>query len=199
MGLSSLGLSRRAWTIVGVVAGVLVALGIGSLFLLVLVAGGNSSPAQKPPVAASVSRCLVSQLTVTPGEAGAAAGSIGQVAHFENVSHTACTLYGYPGMQLLGAAGEPLATEVHRGASSTVPARAVRAVDLLPGKQASFDLGYADATGYGNEHCPTSTRVEVTPPNDYGHLTIAWKLQPYGGDIPHLECGEIAVSPVFAG
>jgi hypothetical protein len=149
--------------------------------------------------ALTVPRCLVAQLAVKPGQGGVAAGSVGQTVHFTNVSRHTCLLDGYPGMQMLNGAGKPIATEVHRGASVTVVSRPVRLVTLAPGGEASFDIGYADATGFGNERCPTSARVEVTPPNDYGHLTIAWALQPYGGDIPHLECGLINVSPVYAG
>jgi hypothetical protein len=194
-----MGLGRRTWIVVGCFAALMAVLAFGSLAALVLVAGGSGSSKHGPPVIARVSRCLTAQLTVAPGQGGVAAGSIGQVVHFTNVSHGTCSLYGYPGMLMLDAAGRPLATEVHRGASVTVTPLPVRLVDLLPGHEASFNIGYADGTGYGTEHCPTSTRVEITPPNDYKALTIAWKLQPYGGDIPHLRCGEITVSPVFAG
>jgi hypothetical protein len=100
---------------------------------------------------------------------------------------------------MLDAAGRPIPTYVQRGIAYTVPKVAERVVKLSPGAVASFDLGYDDSTGFGDEKCPTSTRVEITAPNDYRPLEIAWKIQPYGGDIPHLKCGEITVSPVFAG
>jgi hypothetical protein len=192
-----MGFSRRAKIWIAGVAAALVTLGVASLFLIAVTASGTTG--SSPPHIARVGRCLTSELTVKPGQENGAAGSIGQTVHFTNVSHATCTLEGYPGMLMLNAAGKPLATEVHRGASVTVAPLPVRLVILEPGHEASFNLGYADATGYGNEKCPTSARVEVTPPNDYSHLTIAWMLQPYGGDIPHLVCGEINVSPVFAG
>jgi hypothetical protein len=195
-----MGLTRRGRRVVGATIAVLAALALGSLIALVLTASTTkASPDARAPIVARVSRCLLSELSVKPGQGGAAAGSIGQVVHFTNVSHATCTLDGYPGLQMLGAAGKPIATEVHRGSSVTVQALPVRLVNLLPGRVASFNLGYSDGTGFGNEKCPTSTRVEITPPNDYSHFTIAWALQPYGGDIPHLECGLITVSPVFAG
>jgi hypothetical protein len=183
-----MGWSKRGWIGFWLFVALLIVLTIGTLVALVVNANG-----------ATLSRCLNTQLAVKPGQSNGAAGSIGQVVHFTNVSHAACTLEGYPGMQMLDGAGRPLATEVHRGSSVTVQARPVRLVTLLAGGQASFELGYADATGFGDEHCPSSTRIEVTPPDDFRSLTIAWRLQPYGGDIPHLECGEITVSPVFAG
>lgn len=172
----------------------MVVLTAATLGLLIL--DGNAATL---PSASSAPRCLTSQLTVKPGSPEGAAGSIGEVVHFENVSRTRCELEGYPGLLMLGANGRPLATDVHRGSSVTVASRPVALVVLAPAGEASFDIGYADSTGFGNERCPTSTRVEVTPPNDYGHLTIAWRLQPYGGNIPHLRCGEITVSPVYAG
>ncbi|HEX2702039.1 MAG TPA: DUF4232 domain-containing protein [Solirubrobacteraceae bacterium] len=193
-----MGLSKNARTAIGFVIALIVALTAATVVALILVVSPTSS-APTHAAAARVSRCFASQLTVAPGPGSGAAGSVGQVVHFTNHSHSSCTLSGYPGMQMLGSAGKPLATEVHRGSSVTVPALAVRLVTLRPAGKASFNLGYADATGYGNERCPTSTRVEITAPNDYKPLTIVWRIQPYGGDIPHLECGEITVSPVFAG
>jgi hypothetical protein len=191
-------LTRRGRTVIGATIAVLAMLVIVPALVLAL-GSKKSSGTPRDPASAAGPRCLVSELSVKPGQGGAAAGSIGQVVHFTNVSHVSCTLYGYPGLQMLDAAGKPIATEVHRGSSVTVPSLPVSVVNLLPGKVASFHLGYPDGTGYGNDKCPTSTRVEITPPNDYGHFTIAWALQPFGGEIPHLECGEITVSPVFAG
>jgi hypothetical protein len=189
-----MGLTRRTQVAIAMFIALMVVLTVATLVLLVV--DGNASTL---PSATYVPRCLTSQLSVKPGSSEGAAGSIGQVVHFENISRSRCGLLGYPGMLMLDASGRPLATEVHRGSSGTVAARAVRLVVLAAGGEASFDLGYADSTGYGNERCPTSARVEITPPNDFAHLTISWHLQPYGGDIPHLECGEITVSPVFAG
>ncbi len=175
------------------VAGVLVALGIGSLFLIVVAPNAGAAHASAP------SRCKVSQLSVHLGQSSGAAGSVGQSVHFTNSSSTSCTLSGYPGMLMLNAAGRPLATHVRRGASATVPQIPLHLVTVLPGGRASFDLGYAAQTGYGNLHCPTSSTVEITPPNAFSHFTIAWKLQPYGGTVQHLRCGVINVSPVYAG
>jgi hypothetical protein len=78
------------------------------------------------------------------------------------------------------------------------PLRA-RLVTLAPGHHASFFVGFADATGYGLDKCPASARVEIIPPNDHAPITIAWRLQPYGGSTEHLRCGEITVSPVVPG
>jgi hypothetical protein len=167
------------------------------------VLAGLATIAALAPAAAraggAVHRCYTTQLVAKPGPANAAAGSIGQTVSLRNTSASACTMSGYPGMLMLSASGHPLATEVHRGASVTVRSRPVRVVTLAPGHSALFDIGYGDATGFANARCPTSARVEITPPNDFAHLTISWRLQPYGGSIRHLVCGLINVSPVYTG
>lgn len=144
-------------------------------------------------------RCYSNQLSVHPGQSSGAAGSVSRIVTFTNTSSSTCTLTGYPGMQMLGSSGQRLATTVHRGAAATVPALAVRTVTVAPGGTASFVAGWADATGYAGETCPTSSRVEITAPNDYSSLTIAWAIAPYGGNTTNLHCGDISVSPVYAG
>lgn len=91
--------------------------------------------------------------------------------------------------------GTPLATSVQWAPAPKAP------VQLRPGAKAYFVLQYATQTGYGNLSCPTSAALEVTPPNDYGHLVLtgaAGRLQPYGGTFENLECGQIHVKPVTA-
>ena len=188
-------LSRRARIGLALVVALLAALALGSLAALVVNSNGSTPPSASTLV---IPRCLTAQLRVTPGTSEGALGHIGVVVHFTNRSRSTCELHGYPGMQMLDAAGKPIPTSVQRGIAYTVPKVPERAVKLTPGGEASFDLGYSDSTGYGDEKCPTSTRVEITPPNDFKPLTIAWRIEPYGGDIPHLKCGEITVSPVFA-
>jgi hypothetical protein len=177
--------------------------GRGAAAIAALLATGATfaaaSAARTHARAVFVPRCLNTQLRVAPGQSEGALGHIGVVVHFSNRSRSTCELAGYPGLQMLNGAGRPLPTYVQRGIAYTVPKVPDRVVILAPGAVASFYLGYDDSTGFGDEKCPASTRVEITPPNDYNPLTIAWKIEPYGGDIPHLKCGEITVSPVFAG
>jgi hypothetical protein len=142
---------------------------------------------------AGPARCHVTGLSATIGAYGVATGHVGATITFTNTSTSACTLDGYPGLGLIGATGQALATTVHRGTSYTVPAIAPRSVTLEPGQEASFLIGYNDATGFSGETCPSSTQVEITPPNAYGHLTIAAHIGAYG------PCGAVTVSPVFPG
>jgi len=172
----------------------------GAVALLLACTAAQAQAPQRPLAQASAQRCFSSQLAVTLGRGGVATGHVGRLVSFRNTSATTCTLLGYPGMQMLDAAGHPIRTQVLRGTAITVPSVPERVVTLTPGALASFDLGYDDATGYGNDRCPTSARVEITPPNDFRSITISWRIQPYGGgSVTHLRCGQITVSPVYAG
>ena len=163
-----------------------------------LVVGSN--PVANAKTIAILPTCLSSQLTVEHGRVGAAMGHIGiTAAGFKNISKSACTLRGYPSLQMLDAKGRRIATHMRHGASASVPFIAINLVMLTPGKTAKFDLGYANQTGYGSASCPTSARVTVTPPNNLKPINARWHLQPYGGStIAKLRCGEITVSPVYA-
>src|SRR5665213_1925190 len=147
---------------------------------------------------ADLKRCYSAQLAVRLVRSGVAMGHIAQEGSFRNISTSPCTLRGYPGLQLLDGTGHRLRTEVMRGTAYTVPLVRVRTVVLAPRGGASFDLGYDDQTGYELAKCPTSTRVAITPPNASKSITLAWRIQPYGGSVTHLRCGRITVSPVFA-
>jgi hypothetical protein len=148
----------------------------------------------------SATYCSASQLAVELGAADAAMGHIGQVVSFKNVSAATCTLKGYPSVEMLDAAGRPIPTEVTDGPSYTVPVLPEKAVVITGGAEASFEVGYTDATGYGTAVCPTSAKVAVTPPDASRAITVSWRIQPYGGStIQKLQCGQIALSPVYAG
>ena len=157
-----------------------------------------SSTGTVTPAAAPI--CLSNQLSIVQGRNGAAMGSIGIVGiAFKNTSAVACTLKGYPELQMLDSSGKHVPTYVHKGSSVSVQLTPENLVTLLPNGEALFDLGYSSATGYGGATCPTSTSVAVTPPDASQPITVSWQLQPFGGPtIAKLRCGEITVSPVYA-
>lgn len=120
-------------------------------------------------------------------------GSVIRTYEFTNESATPCTLYGYPGFQLVGSNGQNLATTVTRTPASQ------STVTLVSGGHAWFTMQYPSQTGYGNLSCPTSSKLEVTPPNAYRYLTVtgrAGTIQAYGGTTNNLQCGHLSVQPV---
>jgi uncharacterized protein DUF4232 len=164
-------------------------------------APASTGPSTTPTTAttASAHGCTAVQLSIQVGTANGAAGSVGYTNDFKNISVATCTLYGYPGLQMLNSSGQPISTDVIRGTSVTVPSVPERLVTLAPGARAGFDMGFASSTGYGSAKCPTSARVEFTAPNDFQSLTVALAIQPYGGpSTAQLHCGQITVSPVYA-
>ncbi len=141
--------------------------------------------------------CQTSQLSLATDPAhssGGAAGSLGITYLFTNISTTTCTLGGFPGLQLLNASSQPLTTTTIR--SSETPTT----VTLQPAGQAWFDIEFPTQTGFGTLTCPTSFALAVIPPNNTMALRITGsggQISPYGGDIPHLMCGNITTSPVL--
>lgn len=144
------------------------------------------SPTAAPPASGATSRCLVSQLSLSVGAGNAAAGTVGRPFILTNTSQATCALFGYPGLQRLGGDGQPMPTRV-----VWTPGVVEQTVTLAPGASASFLAWWHDQTGYATP-CPTSDRVEVTPPNAYSYLTIA---------VPIQACpdGTINVNAVIAG
>jgi hypothetical protein len=140
-----------------------------------------------------LSRCRSTNLTVSLVQQQAAAGSAIRTYAFTNTAATACTLYGYPGFQLMGSNGQLLPTSVQ-----WVPATK-SVVTLSPGGHAWFTMEFPAQTGYGNLTCPTSSALRVTPPNAYHFVTVtgaAGAIQAYGGTTTDLHCGTLSVQPV---
>jgi hypothetical protein len=143
---------------------------------------GASTPAssQQPQTAGSGSGCQPANLSLTLGanigETGT--GQRTQVVDLTNEGSSACTMEGFPGVDLVGAAdGQenytwPLvrssasyASESHQGISE---------VTLQPGGTAHFDLRYLPgAPGDGNKLISVDKTV-ITPPNDYTQAELTW-------------------------
>ncbi|HEX3565571.1 MAG TPA: DUF4232 domain-containing protein, partial [Acidimicrobiales bacterium] len=120
---------------------------------------------------------------------------------FTNVSSTACTLTGYPGVAGLDAGGVPQ-VQAHRtvggymgglaAGSTTLPQ-----VSIAPARSASAVVEGTD-NPLGTRPCPYYSSLLVTPPN----LTKQTRLQVFGLGTrpPGLPgCTFIEVHPVVAG
>ncbi len=134
--------------------------------------------------------CDVSDLRAAIEGTQGAAGTIEVTFSFTNTSPSVCVLYGYPGALLLGSAGTPLPTIVKRGGNLSFLEIAVSTVDIASGGSAYFNLGYSDVVANGETSCPTSSSIEITPPNDTQQLTLAAAINACDG-------GLLSVSPVF--
>ena len=147
-----------------------------------------------PTTAGGPQRCAPSSLkgsfTLAPG--GGSAGHVeGQVV-LTNVGAAVCTIFGYIGMQLLGASGAPLPTNVVR-----VPGTE-KQVTLNPGASASVLAQFSsDVPGAGDSTTgtcqPVAKSTEITPPDETQHLVVP------GPDSPVCQRGTIDIQPVTSG
>lgn len=188
---------------------VLVKVSALAILLLVLTGcGSNSNPTPTPTVTPSVTPtptvtpaslvCDSSQLSIILGVEGAAMGSRGVTGMaLKNISSSACTLKGYPVVQMIDGSGKSILTYVTRTDSIFGTLTPIKVLTLSPGAEAKFDMFYEAGTGYGNLSCPTSTSVNFTPPGSTTALVLAWKIQPYGGTVQALKCGELKVGPLY--
>lgn len=164
---------------------------------------GASTIALAAPSSASqqgAPRCSASQLAARAGRTGGAAGSVLAQFAFVNRGPGKCTLYGYPQVTLLDAAGRPLPTD-DRDAAPGFDGVREQVVTLAKGEDAWFGIFFAARTGYGNLTCPTSAGLRLLAPQLKRAITLSGKpaqISPYGGSTTHLQCGKVALTPVSA-
>jgi hypothetical protein len=131
-----------------------------------------STSASAQPVA-SATNCTVNVLSFALGaKTGAAGQQTTQVVDLTNKGSTACTMEGFPGVDLVGTANGqsnytwPLARSAVRYSQVTLP----------PGGTAHFNLTYLPfATGDGMDM--TVTKLVMTPPNTFTQAQLAWNQQ----------------------
>jgi hypothetical protein len=145
-----------------------------------------------PPSTTTATTCQPSQLHIVVYGSAGAAGTIELTFSLTNTSTTTCTMYGYPGMQLLNASGADLSTNVIRGGGLTFESVAPTNVSLAPAQTAYYNLGYSDVPVGGETSCPTASQIEITPPNDTSYAVVPVSgFDACGG-------GTLHVSAVFA-
>ena len=127
----------------------------------------EASDTATPPVPGP---CVDDDLTVGNGTVQSANLQRRVLLSFTNSSSHACTLTGYPGADLVTAAGGVLVHVQRR------PANAAHHLTLNPGDVANADvLSYVIDTATGDDCGRTGTLV-VTPPNGYVSHTLTANL-----------------------
>lgn len=142
-------------------------------------------------IATNPTRCETSQLSVRRVSQDAGVGNVALTYAFTNNASSPCTLNGYPGLALLDAKGQPLErVKVIRSKDTYFSSQQPRQqVTLSPGTQASFQIAYNHISS-PEEHCPMSSKIEITPPNAYQHFTLTEEIKPC--------TGKVRVTPVQA-
>jgi hypothetical protein len=110
---------------------------------------------------------------------------------FENISNTSCSLYGYPGVAALDAAGDQVAQaqRIPDGYLGGV-AGAIPVVVVDPGQMASAMVEGSDNPVNGATTCVTYAALLATPPN----TSTSTRL-----DVSFPGCSGVEVHPVVPG
>ncbi len=117
------------------------------------------------PTSAAAPACATSVLhvAVPAGSGSAAAGSSYYPIQFVNTSSSPCTLYGYPGVSFVTAAG---GSQIGAAATRN-PTAPAQLVTLSPGQTVHAVLQVVDAMNYPASDCGMVTAhwLKIYPPN----------------------------------
>jgi Protein of unknown function (DUF4232) len=137
----------------------------------------ESAPATSPvpPIQTSTPAgppgCATAALKASLGPGSGAAGSSFYPIEFTNTSGSTCSLYGYPGVSFVTAAGAQV------GAAATEdPTYPRQLVTLAPGDTAHAELKVGNAQNYPASTCdPVAVSLlKIFPPNQTSALTISF-------------------------
>lgn len=136
---------------------------------------GTPAAGTTPSTAAAgggTARCATSSLALRQGVSQGAAGSTFTELDFTNISHAACTLYGYPGVSFTGGAAHATQIGVAADENGATPRQLVT---LAPGAVAGAELRIVDARNYPVASCNTVTAhyLRVFPPNQLAPLYLS--------------------------
>ena len=152
----------------------------------------EANPDGLPLIATSgVERCHTNQLAVAQDGGGVAVGNVGVSFTIRSLAAQTCSLFGYPGAQLLDSNSRPMPTTLRWSLNGYLIGTVQEQTVVLPtGATAFFVLEYTDVPGRGDS-CPTASYLRVTPPDEFTSLVI-----PVHGVAP---CGgRMTASPVLA-
>jgi Protein of unknown function (DUF4232) len=109
-----------------------------------------------------------------------------------NISGSSCHTYGYPGIQFLDRAGQPLPTLSTRTTRDYFGNAPVQALLIEPGNSVSFRLGVTHGIA-SSAGCTTAYGLQVIAPDDTATIRM---VIPDGGAY---ECRTATVSPLRPG
>jgi len=129
--------------------------------------------------------CDVSALEVTQGPSGAGAnGTANIVYEVTNISKKACSLDGYPTIQLVGTNGADLPTTEQHGGSGVPSSLTVQNANLVPrGGQASFFVSFQAVPSSSEPTCTIAPKMKLAVPGSAKTLTTPAEIQACGGII----------------
>jgi hypothetical protein len=136
-----------------------------------------------------IGACPTRYLQATVASTQGTAGSTYTVIDFKNISQTACTLYGYPGVSLAG--GTPV-TQI--GLAATRDTASPRhLVTLAPGAKANVTLRIVDAGNFDATECQPkpATYLQIYPPDQTTPIYLASTATACAGHVQLLTVGAV--------
>lgn len=136
--------------------------------------------------------CASSNLRISLGGGGGAAGTDFTVIDFTNSGSAPCTLFGFPGASLINSSGAQIGAAATRN-----PSRPSTPVTLAAGAKANAELGVANAGNYPAQDCkPTSSaHLKVFPPNQTQPIVVPFTTTGCADSSAH----QLSVTAVAAG
>jgi hypothetical protein len=125
----------------------------------------SSAPAGQ---AAGATTCQAGQLSYALGDVTGTSAQRMQVVDLTNKGSSACTLQGFPGVDLNGLANgqQDYTWSLERQSVSYA------AVTLRPGETGHFSLIYLPGNSASGDM--SVTKLVITPPNDYTQAEVTW-------------------------
>lgn len=136
--------------------------------------------------------CTAAQLSLSLGNADAAAGHVYRALRFTNSGKTACVIVGWPGVSYVtGDNGTQVGQPAHR--DGTIGAQ----VTLRPGQVASAIIDEVDVGNFDPTACkPTPTRgLRVYPPDSTASMFVAQNGTGCAGNPPDPQLGVQTIKP----
>jgi hypothetical protein len=128
-------------------------------------------------------------LSFLGGQAATGHGLLGFA--LRNVGGHTCTTFGYPGIQFLTKAAQPLPTVPTHTTEDYFGTLTNHPLAVAPGTTVSFRLGVTHGAA-STANCATAWALQVIPPNDTSTLRVALPQGAY-------ECQTATVSPMQRG
>jgi hypothetical protein len=152
-----------------------VAAGVAAVAAVALVSAAPAafSASRSETASAATPQCGPSDLGVwvARDQTGVAAGTAYYHLEFTNLSHHACTLYGFPGVSARASNGKLLGNPASR--DHAVKARTVR---LAPGRTGYALLEYSDVVTGNCPNKATAAYLLVYAPDQFVADTTFWSL-----------------------
>jgi len=124
-------------------------------------------------ISSAVPACTDGQITASDGGRGQAMSQYGHVVVLHNVSASACSLRGYPGVELVDSAGHLLGKPATRAGGYMFQDPGPTTIVLAPGTGvASFTFGGAAYDNVRQQTCPSSAAALVIPPGLRNQLRV---------------------------